>query len=355
MLPKKDLRQKVQDAADCLGFSAHAVALSVNLGYSTVGRFLAGDLKESAGIRRELTLFLDQVRRGEIRSSRQNKVTPINARTPGRRPPKHPERRRRTFETTTMKRVWSTIDLAAENSSLALITADFGAGKTHAAQAWRSKSDLNSIYFEFDDFSAASKIEFIDALASQLGIGGAVNMHSASRIFREVVSSLREEPAVLIFDQCEMVRFRVLQLIRQLWDRTNQSGVAVVLLSAPQLLRRLERGRSTDLGALRSRIGVWVHLRGVERDEMAAIIKSEGLTVNDAAFELWYRAVGGSMRWLMESIDLLVARHKGKSIGERTIAGVCGRLMGIKIPSTRPPPPNDTRGPGARTTEAAEA
>ena len=58
------------------------------------------------------------------------------------------------------------------------------------------------------------------------------------------------------------------------------------------------------------------------------------------------------MRWLIESIDLLLARHKGKSIGERTIAGVCGRLMGIKIPAARGLPP--AAASGAKT-EAAEA
>ncbi len=78
---------------------------------------------------------------------------------------------------------------------------------------------------------------------------------------------------------------------------------------------------------------MWVRLRGVQRGEMATIVKTEGLTnVNEKAFDLWFRAINGSMRYLMESIDLLVARHRGKAIGERTIVGVCERLMGLSIP-----------------------
>ena len=94
--------------------------------------------------------------------------------------------------------------------------------------------------------------------------------HNSGKVFRMVVERLREQPTVLIFDQCEMVRVRILQLIRQLWDQTKDDGVAVVLLSAPQLYHRLERGRGGDLGALRSRIGAHVTLRGVTRSDMAA-------------------------------------------------------------------------------------
>ena len=56
------------------------------------------------------------------------------------------------------------------------------------------------------------------------------------------------------------------------------------------------RGRSGDLGALRSRIGYWAQLPGVRRGEMASILKTEGLAVNEATFDLWRRAVNGSMR-----------------------------------------------------------
>ncbi len=245
------------------------------------------------------------------------------------------ERQRRTYETEMMRRVWSAIDLSVENGSLGLITADNGSGKTHAVQLWRVRHrDLDSVYFEFDDCTISNRYEFLTALASQLGVEERASHLSSGRIFRQVVERLREEPAVLIFDQCEMARVRILQIVRQIWDRTREEGVAVVLLATPQLLWRLERGRAGDLGALRSRIGAWVQLHGVRREEMAGILKAEGLTtVNDAAFDLWFRAINGSMRHLMESIGLLVSRHEGKKIGQRTVIDVCRSLMGISIAS----------------------
>ena len=62
-------------------------------------------------------------------------------------------------------------------------------------------------------------------------------------------------------------------------------------------------------------------------------MRQDSTTVNEAAFDLWYRAINGSMRHLMESIDLLVSRHKGKRIGQRTVINVCRSLMGISIAS----------------------
>ena len=332
-MSKKELRSEVQAVKERLGLNAHDGALYTDFAWSTVQRYLAGDLKETERIREQMERFLARVKRGEIRGKLQENVVQITA---GRRASRRPaQRQRRTYEIEMMRRVWSAIDLCVENDSLGLITADFGTGKTHAAQAWRARNlDLESTYFEFDDFTATSKYDFISALASHLGVDDRVTQYTATRAFQAIVNRLRNEPAALIFDQCEMVRVRVLQIIRQLWDRTHDEGTAVVLLSAPQLLHRLERGRAGDLGALRSRIGAWVQLHGVRREEMAGILKAEGLTtVNDAAFDLWYRAINGSMRHLMESIDLLVARHKGKKIGQRTVIDVCRSLMGISIAS----------------------
>ena len=331
-MSKKNLRKQVQDVARQLGLNAHDVALHTDMAWSTVGRYLAGDYSETKRIREQMERFLARVRRGEVRGKQQESVVPITA---GRRVTRRPaQRKRRTYETEVMRQVWSIIDLSVENASLSMITADNGTGKTQAAKAWRARNrNIESICFEFDDFTASSKFEFLSALASQLGLDDRITQYTATRAFRAIVNKLREDPVVLIFDQCEMVRVRVLQIIRQIWDRTCEEGVAVVLLATPQLLSRLERGRAGDLGALRSRIGVWVQLHGVQREEMAAILKAEGLTtVSEAAFDLWYRAVNGSIRHLMESVDLLVSRHEGKLIGPRTIVGVCRRLMGITIP-----------------------
>ena len=331
----KGLRQRVLAIAGDLGLSSADVAQHTDLATSTVGRYLAGTLAETVRIADEMKLFLARIERGEIRGAKKVDVVSISA-GPSKRRKRSPQaRQRRTYETNMMKRVWSAMDLCVENGSIGLITADFGAGKTAAAQAWRATRDVDSVYIEFNQLTAASKYDLITFVASSLGLGDrrATN-GSAARIYNDIVARLREQPTVLIFDQCECARVKTLQVIRQLWDQTREAGVSVILLSAAALLRRLElSARSDDVGALRSRIGVWVPLRGVERDAMATILQAEGLTnVSEKAFDLWFRAIGGSMRYLMGSIDLLVARHRGKPIGVKTILGVCESLMGLSIP-----------------------
>jgi hypothetical protein len=110
-----------------------------------------------------------------------------------------------------------------------------------------------------------------------------------------------------------------------LWDHTNAAGVGVVILAAPILLARLNK--MPDLGALASRIGIFAPLSGLTKSEMAAIVKEEGLSdIDDAAFDLWWKQTGGSMRRLMRAIALIKAKHAGKRITERTVAGVASHL-----------------------------
>jgi len=100
-------------------------------------------------------------------------------------------------------------------------------------------------------------------------------------------------------------------------DRTHEAGVGVVLLAAPILLQRMNGSKLADLGALTSRVGVWAPLTGVSKQEMAAIVKQEGITdVEEAAFDLWWKATGGSMRRLMRAIDLL--RPSTRASGSRS-------------------------------------
>jgi hypothetical protein len=65
---------------------------------------------------------------------------------------------------------------------------------------------------------------------------------------------------------------------------------------------------------------------------MAAVVKQEGVTdVDDAAFDLWFKAIGGSFRRLARSLDLLKAKHAGRRVTEKTILGVAGQLWGMNV------------------------
>jgi len=240
----------------------------------------------------------------------------------------------RFYETQTVKRIGEVLDYCAEHCAIGVITADFGVGKTEAVKAWRRKNAgrVESVVFEFDEFSSTNKVDFVRVMARHFGLANDVGSQNGGLVFRDLCEYLRQDPCLLIFDQCETLRPRVCQVIRQLHDRTCDAGVGVVMLAAPILLARLMSGKVSDLGALTSRVGLWAPLSGLTRSEMAALVKQEGFAdVDEAAFDLWFKATGGSMRRLMRSIDLLKAKHQGKRIGEKTITGVGGMLWGMNL------------------------
>jgi len=291
--------------------------------------FLSGHLPGGRQVVTEFRRVLDLARAGEILAPGVHLDALVITDAPAIRP----IRRGQFYQTETVRRVAEVLDYCADNAAIGVIIADFGFGKTEALRHWRERTTTASLIFEFDEFTSANKVDFVHQLAAMLDIPAAPGSQAGGKVFRALADALRERPCLLIFDQCETVRTRVLQVIRQLHDRTHDAGVGVVLLSAPTLLARMTISRAVDLGALTSRVGVWAPLSGLSRSEMAAIVRREGITdIDDAAFDFWARAVNGSMRRLMRSLDLLRAKHAGKRIGTNAIAGVAAHLWALAIP-----------------------
>jgi DNA transposition AAA+ family ATPase len=311
------------------------LAQYTTLAESTVRSFLRGSIPGGFEVVREMRRVLDQARAGDILApgGTDARVLTEDATKRVRKVAKAGN----FYQTQTVKRIADVLDYCAEQCAIGVVTADFGVGKTEAVKAWRRKNagKVEAVVFEFDEFSSTNKVDFVRVMARQFGLANQVGSQNGGLVFRDVCDYLRENPCLLIFDQCETVRPRVCQVIRQIWDRTHDAGVGVVMLAAPILLARLMAGKMVDLGALTSRVGIWAPLAGLTRPEMAAIVREESFPdVDEAAFELWYRSAAGSMRRLMRSLDLLKAKHHGKRISEKTIAGVASMLWGMAVTTT---------------------
>lgn len=301
----------------------------------TVRSFMNRNIAGGHEVVAELKKALDLVRSGDILplgGQSAVTITEQEKRKPGRvRKTKH------FYETQTVKRVAEVMDFCSEHASIGVITGDFGIGKTAAVAAWRRcprGRSADSLSYEFDEFSVSNKIEFIQCLARLMSLPVTLGSQYAGTVFRSVCEHLREHPCLLVFDQAETIRARVGQLIRQIHDRTQDRGVGVVILAAPVLLSRLNRSGMSDLGALTSRVGIWAPLSGLTKGEFSAILKQEGIRdVDEPAFDLWWKATGGSMRRLMRSLALIHARHAGKRVTTKTIAGVSGHLWGMSLES----------------------
>lgn len=302
------------------------------LGDATIRSFLNRSIRGGRQVVTQIRAMMARARTGDILQPHRDAGIVIA-----------PEQEQRTqgiarfqnwYETQTVRRVAEVLDYCAAHAAIGIITAEFGVGKSAAVRAWRlgKGRKIPTAVFEFDEFSSANTVEFICCLAKQLGLEVSIGSQNAGRVFRVVCEKLRSEPVLLVFDQCETLRTRVFSVIRQCWDRSHEAGVGIVLLAAKVLMTRMLGSRMADLGALTSRVGVWAALNGFTKSEMAAIIRQEGVTdIDDMAFELWYRATGGSMRRLMWSLELLQAKHSGKRVTEKTIRDVAGHLWGMQL------------------------
>jgi DNA transposition AAA+ family ATPase len=328
---RTDLRQFLASRPD-IGMLdlTYYTTLSDAAGKNFLNGHLPGGREVIGELRRALTL----AKQGEILASagRNGKVVLTEAGPAELRPA---AKTRNFYETDTTRKVAEVLDYCAQNAVIGVCTADFGAGKTEAVRMWRRGRGKNtpSLLMEFDIFSAADTVFFVREFARMLGLETGARWQTCGQVFRAVCEKLCESPRLLIFDQCEPVRPRICQAIRQLHDRTYEAGVGVVLLAAPILLSRLTVSRIADLGALTSRVAVWTALSGVSRAEMAAILKEEGITdVEEDALDMWWKATGGSMRRLMRGIDLLRSKHQGKRVTEKTIATMASFLWGMNLP-----------------------
>ncbi len=309
---------------------AHLVSAVPALSSAAARQYIAGTLLPSPYTDQHFERALRAIEAGDVLRAQDSGTVQI---TDAVATPRRVRRQRDFYVIETTRRVQQVLTYCAEQSAIGICTADYGVGKTESVRHWRENDGRKTdhLLFEFDEFSSRNILDFVGCLSDRLALGYQVNVFNGGRVMRALCAALEEKPMLLIFDQCEMVAPRVLQVIRQIWDATRQAGVGVVILASPMLLERLEKSRTRDLGALSSRVAIWAALHGVQKQEVAEILRKEGFDLDDGAIDLLYRVTGGSMRRLMAVTDLLVAKHSGKPITEKTIEGAAANLWGLQL------------------------
>jgi DNA transposition AAA+ family ATPase len=311
--------------------TAEHLAQHTTLAASTVRLWLSGGMPGGREVVGQMVRVADLVEAGEILAPGGRPDTVVLTENASKRVVRI-SRRGNFYETQLVRRTAEICDHCASHAVIGVVTSDFGNGKTEAVAAWRRKTagKVESLVYEMDEYIGCNKVDFICTLARTIGATTGSGSQNGGRAFRNVCEKLRESPVLLVFDQVEVARPRIMQVIRQIHDRTAEAGVGVVLLAAPILLARLSK--MGDYGALASRIAIYAPLAGLAPAEFAAIVKQEGFAdVDEAALSLWYKACRGSMRRLMRSLELLKAKHADKRLTEKTIAGVGGMLWGMNI------------------------
>lgn len=344
MLTGEALRARALELMSAAGINkTRAAALVPALSQSSVYKFFDGSL-ETPAIEERIRELVALLERTDGEAARPPVVSIEAGRMAPRRLGKL--RQRPIYDISSTRKIGQSIDYAIEHQAIVLITADYGVGKTRGIEIWRQENaETPSVVLEFDIWTDTGRLAFISRLAGLLGIqDGIQTAPQAARVYSRIIDRLREEPMVLIFDQAETVKVEILHLIRQIWDRTRDYGVAVVLLAGPPLYERLKFRKVRALGALTSRISAWPVISGPGRDEVAGILAAEGYRVEgagqaasderaaltEAAFDLVHRGCGGSVRLLLELIDLL-GRAKGKRLGKTAVGNALAMLSGTRL------------------------
>lgn len=315
------------------GITMEALAPHTPFASSTLRNLLCGSNPETDAMRRGLLPVIERFERGEISaySPPPGSITVDDMRTVR---PARVHKQGKHYDIAITRKIAVALSYCYEQATLGCITADYGAGKSHAIDAWRrAHREVESAVIEFVEVTTGNRCAFIHELAEILGVrvasGGTV---AANRVYRAIVDHLRAHPLLLIFDQCEGARVGVLQVVRQLWDATEGAGVGMCLFGAHRLNERLRVSRSQDLGALTSRLEPWDALPGVMRGEMEQILAHEGITdIDQAATDLLWAGVDGSTRLLMKAVRMIQVKHGGKPVRKNTVAAILGFLRGVRI------------------------
>jgi len=179
------------------------------LAESTMRHFWNGELGSSE-VKAEVRRVLDLARAGEILQPGGGRSATALVVTESARRARRVARAGNFYKTQTVAKISEVLNYCAEECEIGVVTADYGCGKTEAVAAWRraTAGAIESMVFEFDEFSSSNKVDFLARLAGQFGLACAKGPQNGGRIFQALVEYLRENPCLLIFDQCEMVRGR---------------------------------------------------------------------------------------------------------------------------------------------------
>lgn len=301
------------------------------LSQTAVHRFINSGEEHGLRVVQEFQRVLALIEAGDILQPRAAITTAV---APWRQRRARPARN--FYRTQTVERVATVLNHCADNGVIGIATGEYGIGKTDAIRRWLAEDGRKHdvIVFEFDEFTAHQLIDFIWQLARRMNLEVIKTVRNGGVCFRAICDAInrRDRPLFLIFDQCESVSPRIMQAIRQIYDNTRDAGTGMALFASPLLLQKMNQSRTRDMGALSSRVAIWVQLDGTGREECTDILAKEGLTGLDASVvDLLWRASAGSMRRLMAAADLLLAKHKGKKITEHTVEGVAKSLWGFDL------------------------
>lgn len=235
------------------GLSYAKVAKAMSIGSSTLSEFRKGTYKgDSRALAEKVRDFLDR---------HKEKMKRINF----------------SADTQVKKRVFYTIDMIKkyvasnvsermlESAKIACIFGRAGIGKTHALQDYVRTYKGKCIFITAENNISASDI--LRKIARELRIES--GSKRLEEIKTEVKNALKFSETILIIDEGEHLKPKVIDIIRSIADQT---GIGIVI-AGTEKLKRLIFSQQNEYEYLYSRVVINMSLKDLEIDDVSAIVR----------------------------------------------------------------------------------
>src|ERR1019366_5770926 len=182
--------------------TAEHLAQFTTLATSTIRLWLCGGIPGGREVVGQMVRVVELVEAGEVLAPCGRAETVVLTEDTSKRVVRI-ARRGAFYQTSLVRKVAEVCDYCVEHAAIGCVTSAFGNGKTEAIREWRRKTagKVESLVFEFDEFTGCAKTDFICTLGRTLGATTVSGSQNGGRAFRDVCEKLRESPTLLILDR----------------------------------------------------------------------------------------------------------------------------------------------------------
>lgn len=164
--------------------------------------------------------------------------------------------RNRTFvETSVAREILNVAGIVAETCKMGVIFGPAQIGKTFTLQAIEGSLAFGDPVLIRVDESQLRPLPLCRAIASRFGLS---QSGTFDNLFRRIVGRLKGTKRMVIFDECERVAYKSLEMIRDLHDET---GCPVLLCGKPPIYEKLGFRRMGDYSEVTDQLAARIVIR----------------------------------------------------------------------------------------------
>ncbi len=298
-IPHGEIVEKAKGYIAANGISQNKFAGLVGIGGSTLSRWFAGSLENTAAQDAAICNFLEK-------EEKRKEIITVNSMG--------------YVETEVSRRIWNALDYSALTRCIGIIYGDAGVGKTTTLKEWH-KHRKDAIAIKADRIRGSRSKALLKLLARSLRTQ---DYGQLDDMYCSIVEKLKHEDRVIVVDEAQHLSLGNIELLRDIYD---DSETAIVLVGNEKLYNKIAADKGKDYAQLFSRIGIKEHV--LTNDTTRKDVKNICVGVDDDGIDFLYsiaRNAGGLRSAVI--IYANASNNRDLSIGGlKAIANYSGKNM----------------------------